>query len=81
MQSSTHSLQMKTLGPEISLATSIWLLPQKEQESLVSFPWPAGSAVPLPRRTIHGARIAKAAPMTNEQAMEISIWLGVKFGL
>src|ERR1700744_2522773 len=31
MQSSTHSLQMKTFGPAISLRTSCWLLPQKEQ--------------------------------------------------
>ena len=31
MQSSTHSSQMKTVGPAISLRTSCWLLPQKEQ--------------------------------------------------
>jgi hypothetical protein len=39
MQSSTHSSQMKTVGPAISLRTSCWLLPQKEQYSvfLVSF--------------------------------------------
>ncbi len=30
-QSSTHSLQMNTLGPAISLRTSCWLLPQNEQ--------------------------------------------------
>src|SRR6185437_12243985 len=40
MQSSTHSSQIKTVGPAISLRTSCWLLPQKEQykvflESLV----------------------------------------------
>src|SRR4051812_25997426 len=40
MQSSTHSSQMKTVGPAISLRTSCWLLPQNEQykvflESLV----------------------------------------------
>src|SRR4051812_18096179 len=28
---SVHSLQMKTIGPAISLATSFWLLPQKLQ--------------------------------------------------
>src|SRR5215471_9477454 len=31
MQSSTHSSQMKTVGPAMSLRTSCWLLPQKEQ--------------------------------------------------
>src|SRR4029450_1511979 len=31
MQSSTHSSQMKTVGPAINLRTSCWLLPQKEQ--------------------------------------------------
>src|SRR5215831_18745118 len=34
MQSSTHSSQMKTVGPAISLRTSCWLLPQKEQYSV-----------------------------------------------
>ena len=31
MQSSTHSSQMKTVGPAISLRTSCWDLPQNEQ--------------------------------------------------
>jgi hypothetical protein len=31
MQSSTHSSQMNTVGPAISLRTSCWLLPQNEQ--------------------------------------------------
>src|SRR4051794_12175629 len=31
MQSSTHSSQMKTVGPAINLRTSCWLLPQNEQ--------------------------------------------------
>src|SRR5215207_193901 len=31
MHSSTHSSQMNTVGPAISLRTSCWLLPQKEQ--------------------------------------------------
>src|SRR5258706_7874055 len=34
MQSSTHSSQMKTVGPAISFLTSCWLLPQKEQYSV-----------------------------------------------
>ena len=35
MHSSTHSSQMKTVGPAISLRTSCWLLPQKEQYSVL----------------------------------------------
>ena len=31
MRSSTHSSQMKTVGPAMSLRTSCWLLPQNEQ--------------------------------------------------
>ena len=31
MHSSTHSSQMNTVGPAMSLRTSCWLLPQKEQ--------------------------------------------------
>src|SRR5713226_6034591 len=40
MQSSTHSSQMKTVGPAMSLRTSCWLLPQNVQWSgfLVSPP-------------------------------------------
>src|ERR1700689_1176859 len=34
MQSSTHSSQMKTVGPAMSLRTSCWLFPQKEQYSV-----------------------------------------------
>src|SRR5690606_24026751 len=34
MHSSTHSSQMKTVGPAISLRTSCWLLPQNEQYSV-----------------------------------------------
>src|SRR6195952_43934 len=33
MQSSTHSSQMNTVGPAISLRTSCWLLPQNGQDS------------------------------------------------
>src|SRR3954469_7815851 len=34
MQSSTHSSQMKTVGPAINLRPSCWLLPQNEQYSV-----------------------------------------------
>ena len=35
MHSSTHSSQMNTVGPAISLRTSCWLLPQNEQYSVL----------------------------------------------
>jgi hypothetical protein len=34
MQSSTHSSQIKTVGPAMSLRTSCWLFPQKEQNKV-----------------------------------------------
>src|SRR3982074_1744004 len=34
MHSATHSSQMNTVGPAISLRTSCWLLPQNEQYSV-----------------------------------------------
>src|SRR2546421_204303 len=34
MHSSTHSSQMNTVGPAMSLRTSCWLLPQNEQASV-----------------------------------------------
>jgi hypothetical protein len=36
LQSSMHSSQMNTDGPAMSLRTSCWLLPQKEQYSSFS---------------------------------------------
>jgi hypothetical protein len=45
LQSSTHSSQMNTDGPAMSLRTSCWLLPQKEQYSnLPSSPLPCVSS-------------------------------------
>src|SRR6516165_9875011 len=35
MHSLTHSSQMNTVGPAMSLRTSCWLLPQKEQYSVL----------------------------------------------
>src|ERR1700729_3566356 len=50
MHNSTHSSQMNTVGPAMSLRTSCWLLPQKEQYSVflesvevdfvIGCPWP-----------------------------------------
>src|SRR6187549_2183913 len=69
LHSSTHSSQMNTLGPAMSLRTSCWLLPQKEQyrilllspvrleRSSVIASWPP------PRRAKNGfeSRIAQAS--------------------
>src|SRR5262249_33906192 len=50
MHSSTHSSQMNTVGPAISLRTSCWLLPQHEQYSvfLESLPLDLVIATPSP---------------------------------
>src|SRR3569833_2867885 len=66
MHSSTHSSQMKTVGPAISLRTSCWLLPQNEQysvflESLVPtllIPVSVRGSISSARRSIptHGRR-------------------------
>ena len=50
MQSSTHSSQIKTVGPAISFLTSCWLLPQKEQYSVFfeSLPLDLVIATPSP---------------------------------
>src|SRR6202048_1831638 len=58
MHSSTHSSQMNTVGPAISLRTSCWLLPQNEQysvflESLV----PTLLILVSVRRSISSARL------------------------
>src|SRR5262249_45080717 len=47
MQSSTHSSQMKTVGPAISLRTSCWLLPQNEQYSVFLEPLVPTLLIPL----------------------------------
>src|ERR1700720_3879716 len=50
MQSSTHSSQIKTVGPAISFRTSCWLLPQNEPGSvfLESLPLDFVIATPSP---------------------------------
>src|SRR6516165_951347 len=52
MQSSTHSSQMKTVGPAISLRTSRWLLPQNEQYN-VSLGSDCTAMAPLMRLAEH----------------------------
>src|SRR5258707_13473402 len=55
MQSSTHSSQMKTVGPAISFLSSCWLLPQNEQYSVFfeSLPLDLVIATPSPGRRGH----------------------------
>src|SRR6185436_5839152 len=69
LHSSTHSSQMNTLGPAMSLRTSCWLLPQKEQyRILLLSPERLRSSViaswPPPRRAHCGfdSRIAQHIP-------------------
>ena len=38
IHNSTHSSQIKTVGPAISFLTSCWLLPQKEQYKMFLLP-------------------------------------------
>src|SRR5690606_33144851 len=48
MQSSTHSSQMNTVGPAISLRTSCWLLPQNEQYRVFLESPPLNLVIPAP---------------------------------
>src|ERR1700712_4234961 len=53
MHSSTHSSQMNTVGPAISLRTSCWLLPQNEQYSVFLESLVPTLLIPVPvRRSI-----------------------------
>src|SRR6204780_5327201 len=58
MQSSTHSSQIKTVGPAISFLTSCSLLPQKEQYSvfLESLPLDLVIAAPSLAERVQGDR-------------------------
>src|ERR1700704_5940618 len=47
MQSSTHSSQMNTVGPAMSLRTSCWLLPQNEQYRVFFESLPPTLLIPL----------------------------------
>src|SRR6202140_715436 len=49
MHSSTHSLQMNTVGPAISLRTSCWLLPQNVQWSVFLESLPPALFISVPR--------------------------------
>src|SRR6185295_9110450 len=74
MQSSTHSSQMKTVGPAISFLTSCWLLPQNEQYSVFfeSPPLDLVIATPSPGPAGHPAGWAGPAapyPGTGQQSI------------
>src|ERR1043166_2928494 len=57
MHSSTHSSQMKTVGPAISLRTSCWLFPQNEQYSVFLESLVPTLLIPISvRRSISSAR-------------------------
>src|SRR5215472_3228687 len=57
MQSSTHSSQMNTVGPAMSLRTSCWLLPQNEQYSVFLVSPPLTLFISEPRQdTSHHSR-------------------------
>src|SRR5688572_28429348 len=58
MQSSTHSSQMKTVGPAISLRTSCWLLPQNEQYSVFLLSPPPLPLILLMSDLVYSARNA-----------------------
>jgi hypothetical protein len=63
MHSSTHSSQMKTVGPAMSLRTSCWLLPQKEQWSVFFESLPPTLLISEPRQyASHRSRYPQAKP-------------------
>src|SRR5882724_11879665 len=49
MHSSMHSSQMNTVGPEMSLRTSFWLLPQNVQWSVLLVSLPPALFISVPR--------------------------------
>src|SRR5690606_12598078 len=64
LHSSTHSSQMNTLGPAISLRTSCWLFPQNEQYRilLLSLERPCRSSVMRSPIGISGGSGSRIAP-------------------
>src|SRR5215471_6425099 len=56
MQSSTHSSQIKTVGPAMSFLTSCWLLPQNEQYSVFFESPPLDLVIATPSSAVTPAR-------------------------
>src|SRR5216117_3591558 len=59
MHSSTHSSQMNTVGPAISLRTSCWLFPQKEQYKVFLLSPPLGLLMSSPRTCLGEHTLSK----------------------
>src|SRR5207245_10277511 len=59
MHNSTHSSQMNTVGPAISLRTSCWLFPQKEQYKVFLLSPPLGLLISSPRTCLGEHTLSK----------------------
>src|ERR1700690_2775380 len=73
MHSSTHSSQMKTVGPAMSLRTSCWLLPQNEQYRVFLESLPPTLLIPFSVtlvRTVRGRRSPLAHPPIRDTTNE-----------
>src|ERR1700687_207235 len=75
MHSSTHSSQMNTVGPAISLRTSCWLLPQNEQYRVFLESLPPTLLIPfsvtLVRTDVVGD-VFGYPPIRNERCKQVS---------
>ena len=58
MHSSTHSSQMNTVGPAMSLRTSCWLLPQNEQYRVFFESLPPTLLIPFSVALLFGPCVA-----------------------
>ena len=68
LQTSTHSSQMKTVGPAISLRTSFWSLLQNEQRRTSESPFFLTIGEPGRTRAGDGPRAGGAAPCAGRYA-------------
>src|SRR5262249_55988540 len=67
MHNSTHSSQMNTVGPAMSLRTSCWLLPQNEQRSGFLVSPLLTLLISEPRQdTSHHSRTPRAKPDSHK---------------
>src|SRR4029077_14494169 len=75
MQSSTHSSQMKTVGPAISFLTSCWLLPQNEQYSVFFESLPLDLVIATPSRGPAGHPAGWARPAARIPARATKVYV------
>src|SRR5690606_39441938 len=85
MHSSTHSSQMNTVGPAMSLRTSCWLLPQKEQYRVFFSCWAIRSSHPR-REALESSVPTSIVPVANRalnpfSRSEHAKCIGIKIGL